>query len=437
MKWNLSHIEQIIDVNITCFVRLEGRFEANQIRSALSRVQRKHPVLRALVREARNRLYYEADSAPEIPLRILPRVSGHDYWRECQTELTTAFPPNQPQLRVVWLRAEHESELLFTTTHRMSDGASILTIVREVLSGLHGDEELIPYEPVTVHDIIGDYRPSKPWKHKLAAFLINGVLRLIPSSRRRHENHELHLEWSAGLALSAALKQRCKEEGVSVHALFVVALERALFLAFGRKLPRTIVSPIDVRGGRFTALRRDTLFFGGGDIKVRACPSPEVDFWARARAVHKDIRKELKRELRDLPARLCFLENLRRLSTGQIRWLTRFGDQMKWNASRFGLSNLGNAATSGRDVPSCLRDLRLYIHSFSFRTFGLVPYIVNGDMRFYFSIDEGCMSRGQMDTLQREFIAILQDQGSISGQKSDALRPEVPVAHQLKERTFR
>jgi hypothetical protein len=118
------------------------------------------------------------------------------------------------------------------------------------------------------------------------------------------------------------------------------------------------------------------------------------------------------------------------------------------NASRIGLSNLGNAANSGGDVPSCVRDLRLYIHSFSLRTFGLVPYIVNGDMRFYFAIDERCMSRSQMDTLQREFIAILQDQGSISGQDRDVLsgampdRGTAPLAHSghtctpTKERTF-
>jgi hypothetical protein len=428
MKWKLSYIERILDVNITCFVRLEGSFGVNQLRPALARVQHKHPVLRALIREERDGLYYEADSAPEIPLRIVARVSGQDYWRECQTELATSFPPDQPQLRVVWLRAEQENELLFTTTHRMCDGMSILNLVREVLRALHDDEELIPYEPVTVHDIIRDYRPSKPWKHKLATFLINGVLRLIPSSRRPPENHEHHLEWSAGLALSAALKQRCKAEGVSVHAFFAVALERALFLTFGRKLPKTIVSPIDVRGGRFTALKSDTVLFGGGDIKVRACPSLEAEFWARARAVHKDIRKELKRELRDLPVRLHFLEKLRPLSTGQIRWIMRLSDAMKLNASRFGLSNLGNVATSGRDVPSSLIDLRLYLHSFSFRTFGLVPYIVNGEMRFYFSIDERCMSRSQADKLQREFITVLQNQSlCAAGQEAEALSREVPV----------
>src|SRR5712671_6350449 len=99
MRWKLSHIEHIVEVNIVCFVRLGGSFRVDQLRSALSRVQRKHPALRTLIREEPDGLYYEADSAPEIPLRILPRVSEDDYRRECQAELTTDFVYDQPQLR--------------------------------------------------------------------------------------------------------------------------------------------------------------------------------------------------------------------------------------------------------------------------------------------------------------------------------------------------
>ncbi len=49
-------------------------FSLDQLRSALSRVQRKHPALRALIRKEADGLYYEADSAPEIPLRIVARI---------------------------------------------------------------------------------------------------------------------------------------------------------------------------------------------------------------------------------------------------------------------------------------------------------------------------------------------------------------------------
>jgi hypothetical protein len=316
-------------------------------------------------------------------------------------------------LRAVWLWSELENDLLLTTSHRICDGMSVFTIVREVLRALYQDEELIPYEPVTVQDIIGEYRPATPWRRKLAVLLTNGVLRLIPASRRPSENNEHHVEWSAGLALSAALKQRCKTEGVSVHALLVVAVERALLSTLGRKLPKVIVNPIDLRRGRFPALKSDMVFYGGGNIKVRTGQSPEVDFWTRVRAVNEQIPEDVEQEIRDLPGRLHLLEEIRPLSNGQIQWILRVCDVLKSNvsSSRFGFSNLGNVATSGRDVPIALKDLRIYIHSFNFRTFGLIPYTVNGDMRFYFSIDEKCMSRTQVERLQREFIAVLKSQG--------------------------
>ena len=411
MRWKLSHIERIVDVNITVFARLEGSFDVKQVRSALSRVQGKHPVLRALVRDGPDGPYYESDCASEIPLRILARDGEDDYRQECQSELTTAFAPDQPQLRVVWLRSERESDLLLTTTHRICDGMSVFTVVREVLCALYCDEPLEPYEPVTVRDIIGDHRPSGRWKQRMAGLLVNGLLRLVPTSRRPLVNDEHQLEWSAGPALSAALKQRSKAEGVSIHAVLFVALERALCLTFGRDLPKEIVSPIDLRRGRFDALKSDTVFFGGGNIKLRLDPSPEVEFWTRARAVQAEIHKRLEQEIRDIPARFHFLEQIRPLSSGQIRWIMRLGDALRFNSSRFGLSNLGNVATSGRDVPLGVKDVRFFAHSFSFRAFGLVPYTVNGDMRFFSSIDGKCMGRSEAEELQREFIAVLENQG--------------------------
>jgi hypothetical protein len=420
----LSHLERIVDVNITVFARLEGAFDEKQVRSALSRVQRKHPVLRALIRGARDGPYFEADCAPEIPLRILPRSSEHSYRLECQRELTTAFGPGQPQLRAVWLRSVRESDLLLTTTHRICDGMSVFTIVREALCALCCDEPLAPYEPVTVRDIIGDCRPPGRWKQRMAGFLVNGLLRLVPSSGAPLVNDEHQLEWSAGSALSAALKQRSKAEGVSIHAVLFVALERALWFTVGSRLPKEIMNPIDLRRGRFDALKSDTVFFGGGNIKLRPRPSPETEFWTRARAVQAEIHERLEREIRDIPARFHFLEQIRPLSSGQIRWIMRLGDALKFNSARFGLSNLGNVVTSGHDVPPAVKDVRFYAHSFSFRAFGLVPYTVNGDMRFYFSIDRKCMRRSEAEKLQREFIGILENQGSRAGAPADRLHPE-------------
>jgi hypothetical protein len=412
MRRKLSHIEHIVEGNLVLAVRLEGRFEAARLRLALSLVQRKHPALRTLLREEPDGLYYEADSAPEIPLRIVPRATEEDYRQECQAELNTAFPSDQPLLRAVWLRSDPESALLFTTSHRICDGISVLTIVREVLRALHSDDLLVPYEPVTRRDIIGDYQPPHPWKRKVAALLTNGLLRLIPESRRVPDNQEHHFEWSTGRELLVALKQRCKEEHVSIHAALLVALDRALLATFGNgKLPKWIENPVDMRRRGFPALKSDTVFFSGGNFKVRTGHAPDAEFWTRARTIHEQIRRDVKRELREIRSTYHFSEMLRPLTRSQVQSVVRLGDALKMNGSwnRFALSNLGRVTLVAADAPFRLKDMRLYMHSFNFRALCLVSYVFEREMRFYCVSDERCMDRGQIETFRREFIALLKN----------------------------
>src|ERR1700750_179732 len=137
MRRKLSSIEHILDGNITFVVRVEGSLSPDQLRLALSRLQRKHPALRALIRKERDGLYYEENSAPEIPLRVVPRVGDDDYKRGCQEDLIREFPYDLPQLRVTHLHSDRESDLLFTSSHRICDGGSMLIIVSEVLRALH------------------------------------------------------------------------------------------------------------------------------------------------------------------------------------------------------------------------------------------------------------------------------------------------------------
>jgi hypothetical protein len=366
-----------------------------------------------LIHQEPDGLYYEEDSAPAIPLRIVPRVSEDDYRRECQTELTTIFAHDQPQLRAVWLQSEQESDLLLTTSHRICDGMSMLTIVREVLRSIHSDEELIPYPAITTRDIIGDYQPPQMWKRKITVLFVNRLLRLIPRSRRTLENKEYHLDWGADRALSDALKQRCKAENVSIHAALVVALDRALLAVLGKKkLPGWIDSPMDARRGRLAALKSDMLFFGGGSLKMRTGQASEMEFWEKARAINEEIRKQIDQEMLDIPSRYHLFEMLHPVASAQIELIVRLGDALKINGSwnRFALSNLGNIVVSDNDAPFRVKDLRLYVHSFNVRVLGLVAYAFNGEMRFYYVGDEQCLSRSQADTLKREFMALLQYQ---------------------------
>jgi hypothetical protein len=413
MRRKLSTLEHMIDGNIVYFVRLEGSVDPERLRLALGRVQAKHPALRSLIREERDGLYYEEDAAPAVPLRILWRVDEDDFRQESQRELTTVFPHDQPQLRVILLQSKRESDLLLVTSHRICDGMSMLTIVREVLRGLHKDEAMIPYAPITTRDMIGDYQPPDPRRRTLKAKLMNGCMRLIPPSRRSPDNQEQCLEWAADRTFSDTLKQRCKAEGVSIHAALVVALDRTLLTILGKKkTPAWIESPMDARRGRLAALKSDMLFFGGGSLTMPTGQSRELDFWTRAREIQEQIRKDIEKELLNIPGKYHFFEMLRPLPSAQMQSLVRAADALKINGSwnRIALSNLGNVVVSDSDAPFRVKDLRLYVHSFNIRLLGLVAYALNGEMRFYFVSDEKCLTPLQAEGLKREFMALLQQQ---------------------------
>jgi hypothetical protein len=411
MRRKLSNIEHVLDGNVMCLISLEGSFSSDQLRSALSRVQRRHPALRALIREESDGLYYEDDCAPQIPLHIVSGASEDDRRRQCDMELTTAFGYDQPQLRVVWLQSKGKSDLLLTTSHRICDGKSIFILVQEILQSLCSDGELVPYAPITTQDIIGGYRPLQPWKLKLKVRILNSLLRLIPSARREPEKMEHSSEWKGNARLLDALKARCKVEGVSVHAALVVALERALFALLGKRLPKHIDNQIDPRRGNFSTLKNDALFFGGGSFKVRTRQSAEMEFWATARAIYKDMNGQIEQELLNIPRRFHFIEALRPFTDGQVQSIMRVTEALQFHRrSSFALSNIGNIVIDDSGAPFRLKDLRLYVHSFKTRALGLVTYTVNGEMYFYCVSHDKCLNANQVNALQREFMAELQHQ---------------------------
>jgi hypothetical protein len=258
--------------------------------------------------------------------------------------------------------------------------------------------------------MIGGHQPANPRAFRLKLFLMNVILRLIPSSRRTPENKEHHLEWKFDAALLAALKRRCKTEGVSLHAALAVTLERSLFAVLGRdRSPKWIDNPMDIRRGHFPALKNDTVFFAGGSFKLRIVEAQNVEFWARTRAVYEQMREQIEQEMQDISARFYLWEKLRSVTGTQIQTIVRMGDALKLNGSwnLFALSNLGNIVIDDGDSPFQVKDLRIYMHSFTFRTLCLVTYTLHGEMRFYCVADDKCLTHGQAAMLKQEFMNLL------------------------------
>lgn len=411
MKQKLSTVEHMIEGNLTCLVSVDGHFSINRLRSALDRVQRKHPALRALVRRQNDGLYYEADTAGPIPLRSIETESEEDCARERQAELTAAFAHHQPQLRVAWLRSGVRNELLFTASHRICDGMSMLILVREILKSLHSDEALLPYAPLTLRDIMGDVRDEGLPGRRRAARIINAMIALIPGSWKPVDNKEIYREWSASQGLSMTLKQRCKFEHVSMHAVLLTALDKALQTTFGKRAPAWIESPFDGRRGeRIPQIKSDMLFFGGGSFRTKTGQNDTGDFWERARAMHEEVRRKIKKELINIPGKFQFSEMVRTPSENKMRSIVRLHNCLRGRGRRrvFSFSNFGDIQVLEGDASFELKDFRLFVHSFVVRLLGIFAYSLHGQLRFVYFGDEKCLSCAEIDVLQSHFMAALE-----------------------------
>jgi hypothetical protein len=411
MKQKLSTVEHMIDGNITSLVSVHGLLSTDRLRSALDRVQRKHPALRALIRQENGELCYETDTAGPIPLRIVEMSLDDDVVRERGAELTTPMPFHQPQLRVVWLRSGLDNELLITTSHRICDGMSVLTLIREILKSLHSDDALVPYAPLTLQDIMGDRRDEGLPKRQRAARIMNRMIALIPGSRRPVENNEIYREWSASQGLSATLKQRCKLEGVSMHTALLAVLDKALLATFGKQAPAWIDSPFDGRrGGRLSMIKTDMLFFSGGSFKIKTGQSDAKDFWERAREIHEEVRLKIEQELVDIPGKHQFFEMIKVPSESKMRSIVRLQNFLRGRGKRrvFSFSNLGTIQVIDEDAPFELKDFRLFVHSFVVRLLGIIAYSLHGQLRFIYLGDEKCLSQAEVDALRRQFMTLLE-----------------------------
>ncbi|WP_266157188.1 condensation domain-containing protein [Dyella silvatica] len=411
MKRRLSTVEHLVDVNVTFILSIKGSLSVEQLRLALDKIQRKHPALRMLIEEKRGELYYyEPEVTKKISLRVVERVADGDLLRERHIELATPFAQDEPQLRIVWLRTAQDGELFISAAHRICDGMSMLTLIRELLKSLYSDEELLSYEPITIQDIIGDLGDEGLLKRKKAARLANAVIALIPGSRRPLQNKEIFQEWAASPALSAALRRRCKLEKAPINAALLTALDLAFQQALGKSSPAWLDVPFDGRRGRLSMLKRDMLFFGGGSFKIKTGQSHGVDFWARARDIHRESNEKIAVELANTPGKYQFLEMLKIPSVSKMRTIARLQNLLSRYGRRgvFSFSNLGNLILADDQAPFQVADFHGYVHSFSVRFMSIGTYSLHGQLRFIYSGDEKCLNLKQVAAVRHHFMALLE-----------------------------
>ena len=249
---------------ITCHTTVQ------QWRDALDAVQQRHPLLSACIDTTFNRVpYFRRVTGQLIPLRVV--TSPNARWqREIAEEVNEPFTPDQaPLFRAVLLHQETRCIFILSSHHAVSDGFSLIFLLRDILLALSGHHiEALPLAPS--REILFGAQQRTSTEPGLLSFAAQRPL----------------LPYVEGIKLApeqtSAIQRRAREEGVTIHAAISAALAitgRAIDESW-RNNPLRIMSPADIRN--ILGLKDQCMVsFGGGEISI--APGCSMTFWELAR----------------------------------------------------------------------------------------------------------------------------------------------------------
>jgi NRPS condensation-like uncharacterized protein len=306
----LMYVDGHTPVNCVITARIHGDIEPDDLQLALTKVQGKHPLLRAHAVEEGSQLYFSFRENPlRIPVRVVERNTDEDWKNVTATEWKTSFNMNEgPMVRMVWIKSEGVSELMLIGHHCICDGTSLITIFREILQVVdQPNVQLTPYLPF---QCLQDFVPQEVLSNVKMALLVKvktSLFRLfalaVKAGHAAPPSEHYLLYWRASAEESAALAHRCKAEGTTPYAAMCVAFLLAFRQVNSKRFKNRIMCPVDIR--RFiSSIRADVMFNYAPPIPLRIDSriDPRAGFW--------ELAKKLKQSMSGKIGRLNAYEHL-------------------------------------------------------------------------------------------------------------------------------
>lgn len=281
-------------------IKLKGNFNAEDLHHALKKLQDKHPLLNAFVKDDEKSMPWFVVSEKielPIPIRIVTRTTEDDWKTESMKEWATVFDTRSgPLMRLVWIKGGEFSEFIMVIHHCLCDGGSAMAILAELLLLIDdGSVDIGKEDPILrIEDIIPVSilnSKKKIIKAKLIGGVANLFLWLVPVSKKKliERKRDYMIHWKFEKELSDKLIRKCKSEGVTVNTALCVAVLNAFKEVRQEDFHNKISLPVDIR--RFAPkIKRDNIFAFGLMLVVSA--DDGLDFFADAKRMQEDIDKK-------------------------------------------------------------------------------------------------------------------------------------------------
>lgn len=306
MVERIMYVDPETPVNCVFAAKIKGEIPEQNFKTALEKIQQKHALLRVVIdsKSEKYPFFIEEKEIAPIPLRIVERKTDQDWLTESQKEWKILFEEEKtPLARVVWVRGQDVSEVFWAIPHCISDGTTGVTLMKELLQLLDNPAlELEPYEPFTSVD---EFLPSnfnvksKKFKAKLYLTFARFFFMLQQKSKKRNLGKDYVLHQKLDPAATAQITERCKANGVSVHALLCSAFMQAFQEIKGKDAKGKVISPVDVRHF-IPEIKEDHLFAFAPTVDL-AIKKGSSDLLNNARQIKEDLVQKIgKMEAREL-----------------------------------------------------------------------------------------------------------------------------------------
>jgi NRPS condensation-like uncharacterized protein len=257
------------------------------LQQALVKVQQRHPLLNVKIALDRSEIPWIVNDTGSIPVRLVERHSPHQWQQEVERELATPFDWHQaPLIRIVLVRGNDASDLIISCHHAVSDGMSVIFLLRDILQRLGTPDRTLPTLPPRppYAQLIPHSTPKPPASSFEPSLATTQTQATIPANSRPR----LHT-WSLSTAETSQIVHACKQAHTTVHA----AICAAFLLTLAQQpqddaaIPFKCMTAIDIR--RFLPVVEDD--FGSYYVlKMTTHPiDPALSLWDVAHAVKAQL----------------------------------------------------------------------------------------------------------------------------------------------------
>ncbi|MDP9962113.1 phthiocerol/phthiodiolone dimycocerosyl transferase family protein [Chryseobacterium lathyri] len=339
IRRNLMMVERIMYVDpktpVNCIftAKIKGDIPEENFKAALEKIQQKHPLLRTRIDSSSEKypFFIEEKEIEPIPLRIVERQTDGDWLQESETEWFRLFESmKEPLARLVWIKGQNISEILWVLPHCICDGTTIVNLMKELLSLL--DDPSLKLNPYEIFGSVDDFLPldfnMEKKKRKARFYLMIGRLFFLMQrkSKIRNLGSNYVVHWKLDSATTAQIIEKSKAHGVSVHALLCSSFIQAFQEIQGKQAKGKVISPVDVR--RFIPeIRQDHVFAFAPTVEL-SLKKGSTDILNNARQIKKDL-----------------VEKIEKMEARELLWM---GEQMHPVAER--MVSLLKSSKGGHDV---------------------------------------------------------------------------------------